>query len=397
MSQKIMAINSGSSSLKFQLFSMPEEELLVKCLFERIGLGQGLTFTYTYQGVKEKTAIAGNTHADAVAYLLEFLLAKEIVADLKEIVAVGHRVAHGGETFQSASLIEEAELQQIEALSPLAPLHNPVNAMGIKAFQKALPHCHQVAVFDTSFHQTMAAKNYIYPIPYKYYEEDGIRRYGFHGTSHAYVAQEAAKHLNKDLADLKIITCHLGNGASLCGIANGESVITSMGFTPLAGLMMGTRCGDIDPSILPFLQKNKGLSSEDIDRMINHESGLLGVSEISSDFRDVMEGDVSQYDGNPELAVDIFTTKVKQTIGSYAAELGGLDVLIFTAGLGENSYEIRRDSCQGLEFLGLEIDPEKNFTNQLIISTENSKIPVMVVPTNEELMIVRDTFEILGA
>lgn len=395
MSKKIIAINSGSSSLKFQLFSMPEEKLLIKCLFERIGSGKQLIFSTAYHDTKEKYAIAGNTHADAVTFLMDYLLAKKIIASLDEIVAVGHRVAHGGEVFQSASLITEKELAEIEKLSPLAPLHNPVNLMGIKAFQKVLPNCPQVAVFDTSFHQTMAAKNYIYPIPYKYYQEDGIRRYGFHGTSHAYVAQEGAKFLHEDWHKLKIITCHLGNGASLCGIKNGESVITSMGFTPLAGLMMGTRCGDIDPSILPYLQKRKGLSSEEIDRMINHESGLLGVSMISNDLRDVLEHKAPH--ANSNLAVDIFTTKVKQTIGSYAAELGGLDLLVFTAGVGENSAKIRQESCAGLEFLGLELDQDKNNKNQTLISSSTSKIPVLVIPTNEELMIVRDTFEILSA
>lgn len=397
MSQKIVAINSGSSSLKFQLFAMPEEELLVKCLFERIGSSEKITFSYDYQGAKEEYLIDGTTHADAVTFLMDFLLSMKIIATLSEIVAVGHRVAHGGEAFPSSSLITKKELAEIEKLSPLAPLHNPVNLMGIKAFQKVLPHCPQVAVFDTSFHQTMAAKNYIYPIPYKYYQEDGIRRYGFHGTSHAYVAQEAAKFLNQDWQNLKIITCHLGNGASLCGIKNGKSVITSMGFTPLAGLMMGTRCGDIDPSILPYLQKNKGLSSDDIERMINHESGLLGVSMISNDLRDVMKKEKPNPLGNPDLAVEIFTTKVKQTIGSYAAELGGLDLLVFTAGVGENSADIRQESCAGLEFLGLQLDAHKNNTNQILISSPTSKIPVMVIPTNEELMIVRDTFEILSA
>lgn len=395
MTQKVIAINSGSSSLKFQLFEMPEEKIIIKGLFERIGLEDHIQFSYTTDSEKGKNEVPGRTHEDAVGFLLEFLISNNIIEDLKEIVGVGHRVAHGGEAFKKSSLVGDHELQMIRDLSRLAPLHNPVNVTGIEAFEKELPGCPQVAVFDTSFHQTMAPVNYIYPIPYNYYKEDGIRRYGFHGTSHQFVAQEAADLLGKPIETVKIVSCHLGNGASICGIKEGKSVITSMGFTPLAGLMMGTRCGDIDPSILPFLQKERNMSPDDITKMMNSQSGFLGISELSSDTRDIEEA-AQAGNEQAQLAEAIFTTRVRQTIGAYAAEMGGLDAVIFTAGIGENAPYVREASVKGLEFLGIQLSAEKNHSRGTVeINTEDSPVKVYVIPTNEELMIARDTFQLI--
>lgn len=394
MASKIMSINAGSSSLKFQVFEMPEETLLVKGLFERIGLEEEMGFSYSLKDAKVKTTIKGKTHEEAIEFLLHFLLERNVLTSLQELSGVGHRVAHGGEDFKKSSLVDSDALQKIKALGKLAPLHNPVNVVGIEALQKDLPDCPQVAVFDTSFHQTMEAKNYIYPLPYRFYEEDSIRRYAFHGTSHQFVASEAANCLEKPLESLKIISCHLGNGASICGIKDGKSVITSMGFTPLAGLMMGTRCGDIDPSIIPFLQNEKNLSANDMDKLMNAESGFKGITGFSSDTRDIIT-EAEKGNDRAKLALDMFASRVKQTIGAYAAELDGVDVLIFTAGIGENSSVIREMVCENLTFLGIELDPQMNQKNNRRISTETSKVEVLVVETNEELMIVRDTYHLI--
>ncbi|MDT2848502.1 acetate kinase [Vagococcus carniphilus] len=394
MSKKIMAINSGSSSLKFQLFNMPEENIIVKGIFERINDPKGMLFSYTVKGEKRRTELKIISHVEAVHYLLNFLLEEKFVETLDELEGVGHRVAHGGEFFKSSSLVLEKEMEQISQLAKLAPLHNPVNLAGIQAFKKSLPKCPQVAVFDTSFHQTLPESQYIYPIPMKYYHENKIRRYGFHGTSHQYVAQKAAEIMNKELSDVNLITCHLGNGASVCGVKEGKSYVTSMGFTPLAGLMMGTRSGDIDPSIIPFLQKERGMSADEISDLLNNQSGLLGISELSNDFRDVIE--VAD-NGNKQavLALDIFISRVKQTIGAYAAEMGGIDGLVFTAGLGENSAKIREKCCEGLEFLKVNIEKNKNERNDVIISTSKSGVEVLVIPTNEELMIAKETVSLI--
>ncbi|MCB6531207.1 acetate kinase [Enterococcus avium] len=394
MASKIMSINAGSSSLKFQVFEMPEETLLVKGLFERIGLEEEMGFSYSLKDAKVKTTIKGKTHEEAIEFLLHFLLERNVLTSLQELAGVGHRVAHGGEDFKKSSLVDRDALQKIKVLGKLAPLHNPVNVVGIEALQKDLPDCPQVAVFDTSFHQTMEAKNYIYPLPYRFYEEDSVRRYGFHGTSHQFVASEAANCLEKPLESLKIISCHLGNGASICGIKDGKSVITSMGFTPLAGLMMGTRCGDIDPSIIPFLQNEKNLSANDMDKLMNAESGFKGITGFSNDTRDIIT-EAEKGNDRAKLALDMFASRVKQTIGAYAAELDGVDVLIFTAGIGENSSVIREMVCENLTFLGIELDPQMNQKNNRRISTETSKVEVLVVETNEELMIVRDTYHLI--
>lgn len=394
MAKKIMSINAGSSSLKFQVFEMPEETLLVKGLFERIGLEEEMGFSYSLKDTKVKTTVKGKTHEAAINFLLEFLVERKVLSSLQELTGVGHRVAHGGEDFKKSSLVDPEALQKIKELGKLAPLHNPVNVVGIEALQKDLPDCPQVAVFDTSFHQTMEAKNYVYPLPYHFYEEDSVRRYGFHGTSHQFVASEAANCLKKPLESLKIISCHLGNGASICGIKDGKSVITSMGFTPLAGLMMGTRCGDIDPSIIPFLQNEKNLSASEMDKLMNAESGFKGITGFSSDTRDIIS-EAEKGNDRAKLALDMFCGRVKQTIGAYAAELDGVDVLIFTAGIGENSSVIRERVCENLTFLGIELDQQLNQQNSRRISTEASKVEVLVVETNEELMIVRDTFNLI--
>lgn len=394
MASKIMSINAGSSSLKFQLFEMPEETLLVKGLFERIGLEDEMIFSYSMKDAKVKTSVKGKNHEAAVDFLLQFLLERGIVTSLDELSGVGHRVAHGGEDFKKSSLVNQDALRKIKDLSKLAPLHNPVNVVGIEALQKDLPDCPQVAVFDTSFHQTMEAKNYVYPLPYRFYEEDSVRRYGFHGTSHQFVAAEAADYLKKPLESLKIISCHLGNGASICGIKDGKSVITSMGFTPLAGLMMGTRCGDIDPSIIPFLQNEKNLSASEVDKLMNAESGFKGVTDFSSDTRDIIS-EAKKGNERAKLALDMFAGRVKQTIGAYAAELNGVDALIFTAGIGENSSVIREMICEDMTFFGIHIDRNKNQQNAKNISSEDSATQVMVIETNEELMIVRDTFDLI--
>lgn len=394
MAKKIMSINAGSSSLKFQVFEMPEETLLVKGLFERMGLEEEMGFSYSLKDTKVKTTVKGKTHEAAINFLLEFLVERKVLSSLQELTGVGHRVAHGGEDFKKSSLVDPEALQKIKELGKLAPLHNPVNVVGIEALQKDLPDCPQVAVFDTSFHQTMEAKNYVYPLPYHFYEEDSVRRYGFHGTSHQFVASEAANCLKKPLESLKIISCHLGNGASICGIKDGKSVITSMGFTPLAGLMMGTRCGDIDPSIIPFLQNEKNLSASEMDKLMNAESGFKGITGFSSDTRDIIS-EAEKGNDRAKLALDMFCGRVKQTIGAYAAELDGVDVLIFTAGIGENSSVIRERVCENLTFLGIELDQQLNQQNSRRISTEASKVEVLVVETNEELMIVRDTFNLI--
>lgn len=395
MSQKVIAINAGSSSLKFQLFEMPEETIVIKGLFERIGLDDHIQFSYSTDAGKGKSEVPGRTHDDAVKFLLHFLLEQKIIADLKEIVGVGHRIVHGGEMFKKSSLVGAEELKAIKDLGHLAPLHNPVNAIGIEAFEKDLPGCPQVAVFDTSFHQTMEPANYIYPIPYKYYQEDSIRRYGFHGTSHQFVSQEAAKLMGKPLEDSKIVVCHLGNGASCCGVKNGQSIVTSMGFTPLAGLMMGTRCGDIDPSIIPFLEKEKGMTPDEIATMMNNQSGFLGVSELSSDSRDIEDAAKEGHE-KAQLAEAIFTTRVRQTIGAYAAEMGGIDAIVFTAGIGENAPGIREESVKGLEFLGAKLDTAKNSVRGTVeISTDDSAVKIYMIPTNEEVMIARDTFALI--
>lgn len=391
MQQKVIAINAGSSSLKFQLFSMPEEVSLCQGLVERIGLEDAVfSMKFSGQEVSKTTSIAD--HQQAVDMLLTSLIEYRIVSDLKEIQGVGHRVAHGGEFFRDSALVNDDSIEKITRLSELAPLHNPVNLTGIHAFKQALPDAKAVAVFDTSFHQTMAKQDYIYPIPYEYYRKHGVRRYGFHGTSHKYVANHYAETTGKPISDLNLITCHLGNGSSICAIRGGESVHTSMGFTPLAGVMMGTRCGDIDPSILPFLAEKESMSLAQLNEMMNSRSGLLGVSELSHDCRDV--SNASKTNEQAKLALDIFVERVRAYIGQYLVKLGRVDAIIFTGGIGENATDIREQVCSSLEPLGIHLDSDKNRSKSTIFSSQTSSISLAVIETNEELMIAKDVMRV---
>lgn len=396
---KVLVINCGSSSLKYQLIDMTNEESLAQGLVERIGI-EGSILTQKVEGrdkyiVKETM----NDHKDAISIVLNALVNKEsgVISSMDEINAVGHRVVHGGEKYSESVIIDETVMKELEECAKLAPLHNPPNIIGINACKALMPKTPMVVVFDTAFHQTMPEKAYMYALPYELYKENKIRKYGFHGTSYKYVSKVAAERMNKDLKDVKMITCHLGNGASVAAIKDGVCVDTSMGFTPLAGVVMGTRCGDIDPAIVTFLIKEVGYSVEETNNILNKKSGVLGLSGVSSDFRDI-ENAVLEGNKRAALAIDVFNYRVKQTIGSYAASISGLDCLVFTAGLGENSPETRETICDGLEFLGVKIDKEKNNVRGKIteISSADSKVKVFVIPTNEELMIARDTKELLN-
>ena len=388
---KTIAINAGSSSLKWQLYLMPEEKVLAKGLIERIGLKDSIS-TVKFDGRTEKQVLDITDHTQAVKILLDDLMRFNIIASFDEITGVGHRVVAGGEYFKDSALVDEEVIQKVEELSLLAPLHNPANAAGIRAFKELLPDITSVVVFDTSFHTTMPEKAYRYPLPTKYYTENKVRKYGAHGTSHEYVAHEAAKLLGKPIEELKLITCHIGNGASITAVDKGVSVDTSMGFTPLGGVMMGTRTGDIDPAIIPYLMQHTDdfKSPEDISRILNRESGLLGVSEKSSDMRDIHEA-MRAGDAKAQLANDIFVDRIQKYIGQYLAVLNGADAIVFTAGIGENSVTIRKLVIEGISLFGCDIDPEKNVYGQYgDISTPEAKVRVLVIPTDEELVIARD-------
>ena len=396
---KILVINAGSSSLKYQLIDMETETVLAKGLCERIGI-EGSKLNHTPQG-GEKVVIEKNMndHSDAINMVLAALVDKEhgVISDMNEISAVGHRVVHGGELFSKSVIINDEVKEAVKECIPLAPLHNPANLIGIDACEKAMPGVPQVGVFDTAFHQTMPKEVYMYGLPYDLYTDCKIRRYGFHGTSHKYVSSRVAEILGKDIRDLKIITCHLGNGSSITAVENGESVATSMGLTPLAGTVMGTRCGSIDPAIIKFIADNKNMTLDDVDKLLNKESGVYGISGVSSDFRDL---DAAANNGNEraQLALDMFVYSVRKYIGQYAVQMGGVDVIVFTAGVGENDGKIREAITKNLEFLGISIDTNKNKSvrgEEALISTEDSKVKVLVVPTNEELMIARETAELL--
>ena len=372
---KTIAINAGSSSLKWQLYLMPEEKVLAKGLIERIGLKDSIS-TVKFDGRTEKQVLDITDHTQAVKILLDDLMRFNIIASFDEITGVGHRVVAGGEYFKDSALVDEEVIQKVEELSLLAPLHNPANAAGIRAFKELLPDITSVVVFDTSFHTTMPEKAYRYPLPTKYYTENKVRKYGAHGTSHEYVAHEAAKLLGKPIEELKLITCHIGNGASITAVDKGLSVDTSMGFTPLGGVMMGTRTGDIDPAIIPYLMQHTDdfKTPEDISRILNRESGLLGVSEKSSDMRDIHEA-MRAGDAKAQLANDIFVDRIQKYIGQYLAVLNGADAIIFTAGIGENSVTIRRLVIEGISWFGCDIDPEKNVFGQYgDISTPEAKV-----------------------
>lgn len=393
----IFVLNCGSSSIKYQLINSIGEYVMAKGLIERIGL-EGSVLKHSSNGAApEETLTPIPDHKVGIELIMKALTDpnKGVIRNMSEIGAVGHRVVHGGERFSDSAMITPDVIEGIEECCEIAPLHNPPNLVGIRACMAVMPDTPQVAVFDTAFHQSMAPKAYMYGLPYEEYENYGLRRYGFHGTSHKYVSSRAARLMKKDITDVKIITCHLGNGASLAAVKYGHSIDTSMGFTPLEGLIMGTRCGEIDPTVVKFLTEKKGVSAEVIDNELNRQSGVLGISGISSDFRD-LEKAAAQGHERAELALDMFTYRVRKYIGSYAAAMGGVDCIVFTAGLGENSSTIRADICQGLEFLGVQIDEEANNVRgkEREISAKNSRVKVFVIPTNEELMIARDAFRL---
>ena len=391
----ILVINAGSSSLKYQLMDPETGVVTAKGLCERIGLDGRLTHKVPAKDKKVEREISMPTHAEAIAAVLEILVDSEngVIASTDEIDAVGHRVLHGGDQFIDSCIIDEACKQAIRDCIPLGPLHNPANLMGIEACEKVMPGKPQVAVFDTAFHMTMPPKAYRYAIPTKYYEEDHLRRYGFHGTSHKYVTKRAIELMGRK--DIKLVNCHLGNGSSLSAVKDGKCQDTSMGLTPLAGVPMGTRSGDIDPAVVQFVMNKYGMSADECLNMLNKKSGVLALSGVSSDFRDIENG-AEEGNENCALALDKFAYEVRKYIGSYAAALGGLDCLVFTAGVGENSASMRARICEGLEFLGVKLDPEKNNTRgeEAIISAADSKVTVWVIPTNEELMIAQDTAEL---
>lgn len=395
---KILVINTGSSSLKYQLIDTLDEEILAKGLCERIGIDNSFL---KHTNDKGNTVIIEKdmyNHKIAIEMVINALLDKEIgvLSDISEIAAVGHRVVHGGEKFHDSVIIDEEVIKALKDCIELAPLHNPPNITGIQACRHVMKQIPMIAVFDTAFHQTLPKFAYMYALRYEAYTKHGIRKYGFHGTSHKYVAQRAAVLLNKPIEETKIITCHLGNGASLCAVRYGKSVDTSMGFTPLDGLAMGTRCGRLDPAVIPYLMEKENMDYKEMNEYLNKKSGLLGVSGISSDFRDILEAAENGND-RAELAIDMFSYRVKKYIGEYAAVLNGPDCIVFTAGIGEWNNVVRKKSLSGLEYLGIEIDDEKNniVGEEIELTKPNSKTRVFVIPTNEELAIARETYEVM--
>lgn len=395
---KILVINCGSSSLKYQLIDMDKEKVMSSGLVERIGI-EGSILTQKVEG-REKYIIKEpmEDHKKAISLVLKALIDEKngVIKQMSEISAVGHRIVHAGEKYSDSVLIDDEVMKALEECIKLAPLHNPPNIIGINACKELMPNTPMVGVFDTAFHQTIPEYAYIYPLPYELYTKYGIRKYGFHGTSHRYVSSEVAKLMGKDIKDLKIITCHLGNGASICAIKNGKSIENSMGFTPLEGIAMGTRSGSIDPAIIPFLMKELNLSIDEVNDILNKKSGVYGISGVSSDFRDI-EKAAGEGNNRARLSLDVFYYKVKKFIGSYCAAMGGVDCIVFTAGLGENSPTMRKAVCDGLEFLGVEFDTERNNVRgkAALISTDNSKTKVYVIPTDEELMIAKDTEKLI--
>ena len=396
---KILVINCGSSSLKYQLINMENEEVLAKGICERIGI-QG-SFLKHQPGEGDKVTIEKPmpTHTEAIQSVLDALVDANhgVIKSMSEINAVGHRVVHAGEKYASSVVIDEDVMKALNECIELAPLHNPPNIIGIEACQKLMPGVPMVGVFDTAFHQTMPKEAYIYALPYEMYEKYSIRRYGFHGTSHKYVSEKAAEFLGKPLSELKLVTCHLGNGASVAAVNKGKSVDTSIGFTPLEGLVMGTRAGDMDPAIVTFIQEKENMTAEQANNMLNKKSGVLGISKISSDFRDIEEA-AEKGDENAKLALAVYDYRVKKYIGSYIAAMNGADAVIFTAGLGENSALTRESICKDMDFLGIKVDTEKNKVRGKLtdISAEGSRVKVLIVPTNEELMIARDTKQLVS-
>ncbi|MBA1333811.1 MAG: Acetate kinase [Firmicutes bacterium] len=396
---KILVVNCGSSSLKYQLLNMDDESVMAKGLAERIGI-EGSRLKHVSAG-REEIVIDKDLpdHKAALKLITDILVDAEqgVISDMAEISAVGHRVVHGGERFSGSVRITEEVMKTLEECAELAPLHNPPNIMGIQACKQLMPDVPMGGVFDTAFHHTIPDYAFIYPIPYEFYKKYGIRKYGFHGTSHKFVAQRAAQILGKALEEIKIITCHLGNGASITAVDRGRSVETSMGFTPLEGLAMGTRCGSIDPAIVAFIMEKENMTAEQANDMLNKRSGVLGISGVSSDFRD-LETAAGEGNERARLAIDVFAYKVKKFIGSYSAVMNGVDAIVFTAGLGENSASMREKICSGLEYLGAELDMEENKVRgkEKVVSKPQSKVKIIVIPTNEELMIARETKNIIG-
>ena len=395
----ILVVNCGSSSVKYQLINMKDESVLAQGLVERIAI-EGSILTQKVAG-KDKYIVKTpmQNHKEAIKIVLDALVDEThgVIKNMNEINAVGHRVVHGGEKYSESVLVNDEVMANIEECVKLAPLHNRPNIIGIEACKSLMPSVPMAVVFDTAFHGTLPEKAFIYPIPYEFYENNAIRKYGFHGTSHKYVSNKVAEVLNKDIKDLKIITCHIGNGASVTAVKGGKSIDTSMGFTPLAGVAMGTRCGDIDPAVVLYMITELGYSAEEVSNILNKKSGVLGVSGVSSDFRDVKEAAYIKGDPKSLLALDIFHYRIKTTIGAYIAAMGGVDVIVFTAGVGENSDVNRKGILEGLECFGIELDEEKNKVNGELteISKDSSKVKVYVVPTNEELMIAKETMQLL--
>lgn len=398
---KILVLNCGSSSVKYKLIDTAGEKVLAEGGVEKIGLPDGfLKYKDMQSGDKKITELGETNHAGAIKAILSNLTDKitGVIENFSEIDAVGHRVVHGGEKFSRSVIIDQEVKDMIKLCYDLAPLHNPANMTGIEAIEEVLPDVKQVAVFDTAFHQTMEPSSFMYALPYEYYEKDGVRRYGFHGTSHRYVSQRVCEFLGVDIKNQKIITCHVGNGGSITAVKNGKSVDTSMGLTPTEGLMMGTRVGDIDAGAIAFLVHKYGMSAEDLQTLINKKSGVLGVSGVSSDMRE-LEAAVNKGDKRARLALDMYELRITKYIGAYAAEMGGVDIIVFTGGVGENQTGLRADVCAPLGFMGVEIDLEKNSTlrgKEAVISTPSSKVKVVVIPTDEELMIARDTEHLLS-
>ena len=394
---KILVLNSGSSSLKYQVIDTETGEMLVKGYYERIGQ-VGAFLTHKVNGEKHHFEHPAKNHEKAIQFVMQRLTSDHygVFKSLDELDAIGHRVVHGGEQFKDAVLITDEVIQGIKNNEMLAPLHNPAAILGIEACQKVVPNKPMVAVFDTAFHQTISKEKYIYPIPYEYYEKYHVRKYGFHGTSHQYVANRVAELLNKDIKDLKIVNCHLGQGASVCAIKNGQSVETSMGLTPLGGIPMGTRSGDLDPSVVTYLMKKEGLDAEEIEEVLNRESGVYGISMVSVDFRDI-EAEALAGGKHAKLALDAYHYSIAGYIAKCAVAMGGIDVLTFTAGVGEKSPYSRSEICKQLGVLGVEISGKANLVKgeEAEISSANSKVRIFVVPTNEELMIARETAELV--
>ena len=394
----VLVVNCGSSSLKYQLVNMDNEEVMAKGLVEKIGLTDS-QLTHKWNGQKKEIKQSIPDHQVAVKLVLDILTDAEcgVIKSMDAIDAVGHRVVHGGEEFAASTLITDEVMKALEKCSAMAPLHNPPNIIGINACKAIMPGVPQVGVFDTAFHQTMPAKAFMYGLPYELYKEDHIRRYGFHGTSHRYVAGEVAKVMGKPVEELRIINCHLGNGSSLAAIKYGKCVDTTMGFTPLAGVLMGTRCGDIDPAIVLNVMDNHNLSTKDMDKLMNKQSGVLGISGVSSDFRDLGKA-AGEGNERAQLALDMFHYQVRKEIGAFAAAMGGVDVITFTAGVGENGIEDRAAIAEGLEYLGAKLDPQRNDVRgkDASISTDDSTVKMYVIPTNEEIMIARDTKDIVS-